>query len=161
MVSLLNPLYILVLSLIPSFEGRYALVVGVLNGLDPMYSFSIASLGVLILSISLPNLLPYIDVLVGNISKRGSRVLGVLANTYLKYVERVRSKSRRYVEKYGLIGLVIFVALPLPGSGVWTGALAAYLLGFYRRIAILALLIGGLTSNLITLLPIIAYNILG
>jgi uncharacterized membrane protein len=41
---------------------------------------------------------------------------------------RTRSKSR-IIEEFELVGLTIFIAIPFPGTGVWTGTIAAYLLG--------------------------------
>lgn len=55
----------------------------------------------------------------------------------------------------GFIGLTLFVAVPLPGTGVWTGgALAAYLLGIEKGQTIPALILGGVLSmGGITVLP--------
>jgi uncharacterized membrane protein len=44
-------------------------------------------------------------------------------------LEGVRRNARPLVEKYGLIGLAVFVAIPLPGTGAYSGAAAAWLLG--------------------------------
>jgi uncharacterized membrane protein len=44
-------------------------------------------------------------------------------------VLRVQRKSKKYVEMYGGLGLALFIAVPLPGTGAWTGALAAYVFG--------------------------------
>ena len=57
----------------------------------------------------------------------------------------------RYVEKWGVLGLVIFVAIPLPMTGVWTGGLVAFLLGYCRYKAMLSLGLGGVLSITITL----------
>lgn len=146
-------LWIYVLSLIPSFEGRYAVLVGIALKLDPIEVFIIASLGVLTLSLILPKVLPKIDDLMNSLSNSKYSLLKSVSSTYLRYVGRVRSKVRPYIEKWGFIGLTIFVAIPLPGTGVWTGALAAYILGFRSRVAIPALILGGLLSNVITLVP--------
>jgi len=48
-------------------------------------------------------------------------------------LERTRHRIHPYVEKYGEIGIAVFIGIPLPGSGVYTGALGAYLLGVDRR----------------------------
>lgn len=157
-MSNLNPWEVVLLSLIPSFEGRYALIVGVIEGLDPIYSYFLASLGVLLLSTTLPIILPYADVLAKGIASRNYKVLSYTSKKYLEYVGKVRVKSRKYVDKYGFLGLILFVAIPLPGSGIWTGAIAAYILGFYKKRAVLALLVGGIMSNTITLLPTLVYN---
>ncbi len=146
-------LWIYVLSLIPSFEGRYAVLVGIALKLNPIEVFIIASLGVLTLSIILPKVLPKVDDLMNSLSSSKYSLLKSVGSTYLRYVSRVRSKVKPYIEKWGFIGLTVFVAIPLPGTGVWTGALAAYLLGFRSRVAIPALVLGGLLSNVITLVP--------
>ncbi|NPA47933.1 MAG: COG2426 family protein [Thermococci archaeon] len=138
------------LSLIPTFEGRYAVVYGVGRGYGLWSALAAASLGVLTLSLLLPLLLPYLDRLMAWLEGTAA---GRIARVYLRYVERVRRKARPYVEKLGFVGLVVFVAVPLPGTGVWTGALAAYILGMKRRKTVIALILGGFLSMAITLLP--------
>ncbi len=141
---------VFLLSLVPTFEGRYAIVYGIGKGYPLWETLLSASLGVLTLSLLLPALLPYIDRLMLWLEKTPLRRI---AHLYLYYVERVRKKAHPYVEKWGFIGLTIFVAIPLPGTGIWTGALAAYLLGIGRRQTIPALILGGLLSMAITLGP--------
>jgi uncharacterized membrane protein len=145
-----NPLEIFLLSLVPTFEGRYAIVYGIGRGYPLWETLLAASLGVLLLSLTLPAVLPYIDRLM--LWLEGTS-LGRVARLYLHYVERVRGKASPYVERWGFLGLTVFVAIPLPGTGVWTGALAAYLLGIDLKRTIPALVFGGLLSMLITLLP--------
>ncbi len=56
---------------------------------------------------------------------------------YTRYVTKTQKKIHKYVEKYGEMGVAAFIAIPLPGSGSYSGALAAYLLGLgYRKFAI-------------------------
>ncbi|AEK72076.1 Small multi-drug export protein, putative [Thermococcus sp. 4557] len=141
---------VFLLSLIPTFEGRYAIVYGIGRGYPLWETLLAASLGVLLLSLALPAALPYIDRLM--LWLEGT-FLRKIAHLYLYYVERVRKKAHPYVEKWGFIGLTIFVAIPLPGTGVWTGALAAYLLAIEKRQTVPALILGGLVSMAITLLP--------
>ncbi|WP_297551250.1 COG2426 family protein [Thermococcus sp.] len=141
---------VFLLSLVPTFEGRYAIVYGIGKGYPLWETLLSASLGVLTLSLLLPALLPYIDRLMLWLEKTPLRRI---AHLYLYYVERVRKKAHPYVEKWGFIGLTIFVAIPLPGTGIWTGALAAYLLGIERRQTVPALILGGLLSMAITLGP--------
>ena len=49
------------------------------------------------------------------------------------WLERARRKLHPYVEKYGTIGVALFIGVPLPGSGVYTGAVGSYLIGMSRR----------------------------
>lgn len=142
--------YVFLLSLVPTFEGRYAIVYGIGRGYPVGETLLLAGAGVALLSFFLPMLLPLIDWLMLGLE---DTFLGGLARFYLRYVERVRVKAHPYVEKWGFLGLIIFVAVPLPGTGVWTGSLAAYIFGMERKKTVPALLIGGLLSMAITLLP--------
>jgi uncharacterized membrane protein len=57
-------------------------------------------------------------------------------------VKRAQRKVEPYVRRYGTLGLAIFIGVPLPGSGVYTGCLGAYLLGYRFRDYMLASLLG-------------------
>ncbi len=57
-------------------------------------------------------------------------------------LERTRHKLHPYVEKYGELGVAVFIGIPLPGSGVYTGAFGSYLLGLDRRKFAIANVIG-------------------
>jgi len=142
---------VLFLSLIPTFEGRYALIAGAAMGLDPLTSFLTATIGVVLLSIALSLLLPWIDNMLQHLSNRNS----ILGRLYTRYLVRVRRKAKPYMDKYGLIGLTLFVAIPLPGSGIWTGSLAGFLLGLDKWRMLAVLLSGGILSNTITLLLLV------
>jgi len=71
-------------------------------------------------------------------------------------LERTRHRIHPYVEKYGELGVAVFIGIPLPGSGVYTGALGAYLLGVDRRkfsvANVLGVLIAGAAVTAICLL---------
>ncbi|WP_456454004.1 COG2426 family protein [Thermococcus sp.] len=141
---------IFMLSLVPTFEGRYAIVYGMGRGYPLWETLFAAALGVLLLSLILPLLLPYID---GLMLWLEGTFLRKIARLYLYYINRVRRKAHPYVERWGFLGLTVFVAIPLPGTGVWTGALAAYLFGIEKKTAVPALILGGLLSMAITLVP--------
>ncbi|RLF90078.1 ligand-binding protein SH3 [Thermococci archaeon] len=145
-------LEVLILSLIPTFEGRYAVVYGLGRGYPPIETIIASIVGVLLLSIVLPVSLPLIDRIMLSLED-SPFLLGKIAKFYLKYLKKTRRKAKPYVERWGFIGLTIFVAIPLPGTGVWTGALAAYVLGIERKITMPALILGGLISIAITALP--------
>ena len=77
---------------------------------------------------------------------------------YQKIVIRTQKRVHKYVEKYGVLGLALFIGVPLPGSGVYSGALAAYLLGFRKRDFFMAAVIGVLIAGTIVLLVSTAGN---
>lgn len=57
-------------------------------------------------------------------------------------LDSAREKAHPLVEKYGLLGIALFVAVPLPGTGAYSGTAAAWLLGMDRRKALLGVVIG-------------------
>jgi uncharacterized membrane protein len=63
--------------------------------------------------------------------------------------ERTRKKSNKMIERYEEIGLMAFVAIPLPGTGAWTGALIAFLFGLDFKKSLLVIAIGVLIAGLI------------
>lgn len=57
-------------------------------------------------------------------------------------LERIREKAHPLVEKYGVVGLAVFVAVPLPGTGAYSGSCAAWLLDMEWHRAFLAVALG-------------------
>ncbi len=57
-------------------------------------------------------------------------------------LERTQKKLKPYVDKYGEFGVAVFIGIPLPGSGVYTGAVGAFLLGLDRKKFAVANVIG-------------------
>jgi len=78
-----------------------------------------------------------------------------LMNRFLTWLfERTRKKTKDKIERYGDLALIIFVAIPLPNTGAWTGALAAWLFGIPFKKAVpnifYGVLIAGVVVTLIT-----------
>lgn len=70
------------------------------------------------------------------------------------YLERIRKKANKLNKKIstaGYIALALFVAIPLPATGAWTGAFIAWFLGLERKKSILAIALGVLIAGLIVL----------
>ena len=72
--------------------------------------------------------------------------------------DKVESK-REQIDKYGYWGLILFVGIPLPGTGAWTGALLAVMLGLDRKKSFGCILLGVLMAAAI--MSILSYGILG
>lgn len=66
-----------------------------------------------------------------------------------KHVIRIRKKGEKWVEKYGAFGLIIFVAIPVPGSGAYTGCLAAWLFNVKRKHAFISIMAGVVIAGLV------------
>jgi uncharacterized membrane protein len=75
-----------------------------------------------------------------------------------RFVERAREKLKSGVEKWGWLGIAIFVAIPLPMTGAWTGTLGAWVLGFSKRWTLAAVILGvviaGAIVTVVTLLAV-------
>lgn len=151
MVQLVDALYIFVLSLLPIIEPRYSTIILLLRGFSIQFSLLISMLSCIILSIVLSYILPILDKLALKLSKSSFHYLSKISTIYIKYVLKVRQKCQRLVDRYGVIGLILFIAVPVPFTGMWTGAIAAYILGFSRFRMFISLLIGGFLSVLVTL----------
>lgn len=66
-----------------------------------------------------------------------------------KSVNRARAKVGPKIEKYGMAGLLVFVAIPLPVTGAWTGTLGAWILGLNKKKSFLFILLGVMIAGLI------------
>ena len=144
-----NLLLIILLTFIPTLELRfsipYALLILKMNPLVAFFIIIIANIAIgEIIFYSLNTILPYV------------LKIKIFERIYNKCVKRIQKKMHKQVDKYGTIGLALFIGVPLPGSGVWTGALAAFLLGFKRKEFSLANIVGVLIAGVIVIFAIIA-----
>ena len=69
------------------------------------------------------------------------------------------NSKRSQIDKYGYLGLILFVGIPLPGTGAWTGSLVAILLGLDKKKSFICILIGVMLAAAI--MSILSYGILG
>ena len=129
---------------VPVVELRGAIPAGVALGLEPQLACGAAIVGNL-----LP--VPFIILLV-------RQAFDLLRKhpffaTKIDALERRAHLKGRLVRKYRLLGLTLFVAIPLPGTGAWTGALVAAFLNIRLRNALPAITLGVLIAGgLVTLM---------
>ena len=128
-------------AMVPVIELRGAIPVGIAAGLPPAVACVTAILGNL-----LP--VPFVMLLFRRVADwlRGTAFFG----PKIDWLERRAHLKGRLVRKYRLLGLVILVGIPLPGTGAWTGALVAALLDIRLRTALPAILLGLLIAGGIT-----------
>ena len=75
------------------------------------------------------------------------------------YLENKAYKKKDKIEKYQFWGILLLVAIPLPGTGAWTGCLVASVFDVPKKISIIACSLGVLSASLI--MWIISYGLLG
>lgn len=142
---------IILLTLIPTLELRAAIPYGVVVLNFPM-GWLYAAIIAIITNILLGPLVYFIlDKFVHILRK-----IKIIDKIYKKKVISVQKKIFPKVDKYGDIALSFFIAIPLPGTGSYTGALAAYLLGIKPKkffwINLIGVLVAGIIVTIITLI---------
>ena len=134
--------FTMLVSMLPVVELRGGLPFGVAAlGLNTGVALTAAVVGNMIPT---PFIVVYIRRILQWLRRRGTR-LGRLVDA----VERKAHLKGRTVTKYKYLGLLIFVAIPLPGTGAWTGALVAAFLDMPLRRAIPSILFGVIAAGLI------------
>ncbi len=136
-------LFTMLVSMIPVIELRGGLPFGVALGLPYYLAFPAAVIGNLIPA-------PFIIVYIRRIFELMRKYLPSLNGLVDKLEKKAHLKGKR-VQKYQYLGLWLFVAVPLPGTGAWTGSLAAAFLGMRLKKAMPAVVLGVLTAGCIML----------
>ena len=129
----------ILVSMVPVLELRGGIPWGVAHGLSHFAAFVCAVIGNMI-----P--LPFIVVYIRRIFKWMRRHLPQLDHMVDRLEAKAHLKGRK-VTKYRYLGLMIFVAIPLPGTGGWTGALVAAFLDMRLRKAMPAIVAGVLIAG--------------
>lgn len=140
MLSLKNYLWVFFLSMVPVLELRAAIPVGATLGLEWVANYLICVIGNMI-----P--VPFILLFIRHVLEWMKKVPHL--NKIAIWVENKAQKNTPKVQKYASLGLLIFVALPLPGTGAWTGALVAAMLDMRMKYAIPSIFCGVLIAGLI------------
>jgi len=66
-----------------------------------------------------------------------------------RFIERARNKLHKEIERWGWLGVTVFVAIPLPVTGAWTGTLGAWVLGLSKRKTLIAVILGVIIAGII------------
>jgi len=149
-MGLSDPMAVVLISTLPIVELRGAVPVGHLFGMNPWVVYVVAVLG---------NMIPVPLILLG---------LGPLSKFCMRFkigkvfFEWLFARTRRKtanIEKYETLGLTVFVAIPLPVTGAWTGAMAAFLLGMTFKHAMISILMGVMIAGVImTILSLMGWG---
>lgn len=131
---------VFLISMIPILELRGSILAA---GFMKMEFFSTYIAAVLGNMLPIPFILMFINKIFEWLKK---------TKTFRPLVEKLENKAMKksgQIHKYGKWGLFLFVAIPLPGTGAWTGSLIAALLGMKTREALPWIFLGVLTAGLV------------
>ncbi|NLY46470.1 MAG: small multi-drug export protein [Tissierella sp.] len=135
-------------AMLPVIEVRGAIPVGIALGMSPLHATALAFLGS---NVPIPFILSTIRPIFAYLKK---------TKTFQDLVTRLTNKSMEKsgnIRKYGYIGLFIFVAIPLPGTGIWSGSLIASLLNMRIKYALMAIVLGNLVAS--TAIMILSFGV--
>lgn len=157
----LQILILVLVTLLPLFELRASIPLGILAGsVNLPFGYTLSGFGlpwytvffIAVIANMLLGIMVYllIDKIIHLLIK-----IRLFNRMYEHYSNNVYNKIKKYVDRYGEFGLMLFIGLPAPGSGSYSGALAAHLLGLsFKKFVIantLGVLIAGILVTLLTL----------
>ena len=142
-------LIVFIISLMPILELRGGLIAAALLGLSGIKSFIICFIGNII---PIPFILWFITPLFDRLKK--TKLFSGIVNK----LEKKALNNKEQIEKLQYIGLLLFVGIPLPGTGAWTGSLIAALLDMDKKKALLYAILGVVMAGVIMM--IVSYGLI-
>lgn len=134
---------VFIISLMPILELRGGLLAASLLGLAPLESYLICIIANLL---PIPFVLWFINRII-NWMRNSKHLKGIAY-----WLDKKVNKHKSSIEKYGFWGLVLFVGIPIPGTGAWTGSLIASVLEMDKKKSFIAILIGVFMASVIMML---------
>lgn len=125
---------------LPTLEQAGGIPLGILLGLDPIYTLLVSlSVNCFIFFPILLFLRLFYDSILSRIK------------LFDKYLLRVRKKGKPYIDKYGVLGLTLFISLPSPLTGTYTATILSWFLDLDWKKSFIAIAIGSTIGGLIIL----------
>lgn len=148
-------LFTVLITLLPVFELRGAIPYAMAQGASPLLIYAVCVLTNAAVG-------PLVFLFLSTFHRWFAH-LSWYQSFFDKLVIRARKKVKTKVDRYGYLGLALFVAIPLPITGAYTGSLGAWVLGMHRGKTFLAVtlgvLIAGVVVTLVTYLGIEALSL--
>ena len=141
---------VFLISCMPILELRGGLIAASLLKLSPITSFIICFIGNIL---PIPFILYFITPIFDKLKKTK------FLNKFVTKLENKANSKKDKIEKSEFIGLLLFVGIPLPGTGAWTGTLIASMINMDKKKAMIASILGVLLAGIIMM--IFSYGILG
>ncbi len=140
-------LVVMFASFLPVAELRGGIPLGLFLGLDPVFVIPIS------LIVNALVFFPVYFVLEFLYDRKLYKY-----RTVNKYLEKIRLKGKKYIDRYGIIGLIVFIGIPLPSTGVWTASAISWVLRLGWKKSFIAVVFGVLISG--TIVSLISLGVL-
>lgn len=147
----MKEIIVFLISMCPILELRGGLIAASLFHMNPITSYIICIIGNIL---PVPFILWFINKILRWMRNSNRKRIKGIASWLDKKVE----KHKGQIEKYGYWGLILFVGIPLPGTGAWTGCLIASVLEMDKKKSFLAALLGVFIASIIMM--ILSFGIL-
>lgn len=143
-------LVIFIISLFPILELRGGMLAATLLQVNFVKALIICIIGNLL---PIPFILLFLETVLKLFEKWN------VTSKLVRWLEKKVDSKREQIDKYGYLGLILFVGIPLPGTGAWTGSLIAIMLGLDKKKSFVCIIVGVILASII--MSIISYGILG
>ncbi len=144
-------LIVFFISILPILELRGGLIAASLLNVSPLTGYIISIIGN---TLPVPFILLFINKILDCMGKSKIKWMNKLS----KWLDKKARKHKDSIEKYGYLGLTLFVGIPLPGTGAWTGCLAASVLNMDKKKSFISIMLGIIMASIIMML--ISYGLL-
>lgn len=144
-------LIVFIISILPILELRGGLIAASLLNVSPFTGYIVSIIGN---TLPVPFILLFINKILDWMEKSKIKWMNKLS----KWLDKKARKHKDSIEKYGYLGLTLFVGVPLPGTGAWTGCLAASVLNMDKKKSFISIMLGIIMASIIMML--ISYGLL-
>lgn len=144
-------LIVFIISILPILELRGGLIAASLLNVSPLTGYIVSIIGN---TLPVPFILLFINKILDWMGKSKIKWMNKLS----KWLDKKARKHKDSIEKYGYLGLTLFVGVPLPGTGAWMGCLAASVLNMDKKKSFISIMLGIIMASIIMML--ISYGLL-
>lgn len=134
---------VFIISMLPILELRGGILAAALLDMDPVVSYIVCVIANIIV---IPIALYFLEFIFKLLRK---------IKFFDKIITKIENKclsKKEQLDKYGYLGLVLFVGIPIPGTGAWTGCFLASLLGMDKKKSFLAAMLGVILASIIMMI---------
>lgn len=144
-------LIVFIISILPILELRGGLIAASLLNVSPLTGYIVSIIGN---TLPVPFILLFINKILDYMGHSKIKWMNKLS----KWLDKKARKHKDSIEKYGYLGLTLFVGVPLPGTGAWTGCLAASVLNMDKKKSFISIMLGIIMASIIMML--VSYGLL-
>ena len=130
--------------MLPLVEARYAIPFAITQGIDPLTALIVCSAANILVMFPVFLFLDYVHERL-----LGRRLYSRISSFFIKRVEPKKDHIEKKMDVYGFFALTLFVAVPLPVTGAYTGMLIAWLLDLDRKKSMISIGIGAFTAGIV------------